>query len=266
MRNNVTDTVVLMYHALECKGCPSGVHDPGEYIYVLDVESFFDQMRYLHEAGFRTLLLDEILTSREFPERSVVLTFDDGHRSNRSLALPILQQFGFRAVFFITTGWINTPYYLRSKDIRILAEAGMGIGSHGVTHTYFDELNEAKIEEELAFSRNILEEIVSSPIWAFSAPGGRLKSGVTGIAFKNGYRAICTSYIGTFSISDSSFAVPRFAIRRDTKLDDFRRIVDKDYFFIKRMQIRARILAIAKYVLGNHRYDVFRRLALKLFG
>ena len=59
-------------------------------------------MEYLHREGYRTFLLDELQQVEPWPEKSVVLTFDDGHESNYLLALPILQEFGFKAHFFIT--------------------------------------------------------------------------------------------------------------------------------------------------------------------
>jgi peptidoglycan/xylan/chitin deacetylase (PgdA/CDA1 family) len=44
---------------------------------------------------------------RPLPPNPVLLTFDDGYRDNLTLALPILQRHGVKAVFFIPTGFIG---------------------------------------------------------------------------------------------------------------------------------------------------------------
>jgi len=125
---------VLMYHALEDKAHPAGAKDAGEQRYVLQVSQFREQMEHLHQEGYKTFLLDELQALVDWPVKSVVLTFDDGHESNFTLALPILQEYRFKAEFFITTGWIGTQYFMTEEQIRGLYRAGMGIGSHGVTH------------------------------------------------------------------------------------------------------------------------------------
>jgi hypothetical protein len=37
----------------------------------------------------------------------IVLTFDDGYMDNRAFLLPVLEQFGARAIVFVTTGFID---------------------------------------------------------------------------------------------------------------------------------------------------------------
>lgn len=49
----------------------------------------------------------ERLRRKTLPPQAVVITFDDGYEDNVSVALPILQQFGFHATFFIATGFLN---------------------------------------------------------------------------------------------------------------------------------------------------------------
>src|SRR5207249_465536 len=83
--------------------------------YVLSVAAFREQLRVMAEEDFTGTRLDEILDSgssglvRGHP---CVLTFDDGHESNCSLALPLLHEAGFRATFFVTAGWIGQAPYM----------------------------------------------------------------------------------------------------------------------------------------------------------
>jgi len=41
------------------------------------------------------------------PSRAVSITFDDGYRDNRQIALPLLEQYGLTATFYIATGFLN---------------------------------------------------------------------------------------------------------------------------------------------------------------
>src|SRR5690348_5189885 len=146
---------VLMYHALEDGDHPCGAEDPGERLYTVAAACFRQQMEYLQREGYRTLLLHEL--GGALPEKGVVLTFDDGHASNATLALPILREFGFRAEFFITTGWTGRPRYLSSDQLRELAGYQMALGSHGRSHALLSDLTQEQLEEELAGSRRDLE-------------------------------------------------------------------------------------------------------------
>src|SRR5713226_1295725 len=65
-------------------------------------------MARLHENGYQTLTLLEFVKHLQggipFPERSFVITFDDGYQSVYDHAFPILQRYGFSATVFLTVG------------------------------------------------------------------------------------------------------------------------------------------------------------------
>jgi peptidoglycan/xylan/chitin deacetylase (PgdA/CDA1 family) len=252
-----------MYHALEDAGYPAGAGCPGEELYVIRAERFREQMSYLKREGFTTLLLEEVLALDHWPERSVLLTFDDGHRSNFTLALPILREFGFRADFFITTGWLGTPNFLLPSEVRALAEAGMGLGTHGVHHRFFDDLSEAELEDELGRCRRELAEVLGRPVVTCSAPGGRVCRSLAKIARRTGYAAVATSRPTQLRRGGGAFAVPRFAVTRDTDLGSFARIVSGDRRYLRALTLRAFLLAAGKALLGNRRYVMMREFALR---
>ena len=68
---------------------------------IIDVDKFEEQMKWLYDNGYNTLLASEVMeyyTSGEpFPEKSVVITFDDGYESNYVYAYPLLQKYGLKA-------------------------------------------------------------------------------------------------------------------------------------------------------------------------
>lgn len=54
-------------------------------------------------------LAEAVRRSRDgtLPPRTVCITFDDGYRDNIDVALPLLQEFGLHATFFIATGYLG---------------------------------------------------------------------------------------------------------------------------------------------------------------
>jgi peptidoglycan/xylan/chitin deacetylase (PgdA/CDA1 family) len=254
---------VLMYHALEDEGHPAGATDPGEQLYILQVRQFQEQMEYLHQEGFRTFLLEELLAMDGWPEKSVVLTFDDGHESNYTLALPILNEFGFKADFFITTGWIGTPNYLTEEQILELSKAGMGIGSHGVSHAFLSDLGAVDVEREMLDSRESLASIICKQVTGFSAPGGRSSVTCEALARKNGYHFFATSFPGLLSKSLPVYCIPRIAVRYKMLPAEFAGIVNNEILAVRRLARRSRILGILKKFIGNRCYECVRALLLR---
>lgn len=251
---------VLMYHALEDAAHPAGAKDAGEQRYVLQVSQFREQMEYLHREGYKTFLLEELQALEEWPDKAVVLTFDDGHESNFTLALPILQEYGFKAEFFITTGWIGTPYFMNGEQIRGLHRARMGIGSHGVTHRFLSDLPEANVKSELNESKQLLEACISLPIISMSYPGGRMSQHTHNMARNAGYRNICSS-VPRFHKQISEHAlIHRFALTGGVTLNMFALLLRGRGHNV--IRFRHTLLATTKAILGN---DLYNRLRAVLF-
>ena len=56
------------------------------------------------------------------------------------MALPVLSQFGFPAIFFPMTVVPNKPDWLSDEQLRELDRAGMNIGAHTWDHQRMDRL------------------------------------------------------------------------------------------------------------------------------
>lgn len=105
---------ILMYHRIvDSKQSSSNAFDPNLELLV-KLEEFDRQMKYL-KSNYRCIGLTESvekLRKGGLEEKSVVVTFDDGHRDNLTLALPILKKYEVPATFFITTGLIEKSFPL----------------------------------------------------------------------------------------------------------------------------------------------------------
>jgi peptidoglycan/xylan/chitin deacetylase (PgdA/CDA1 family) len=139
---------VLNYHSI-------GVA-PGN-TYVLHPDTFARQMDYLAAHHYTPMTLAEfasvITTKRPSPAHPVLLTFDDGYANNAEVALPILQQHGFPATLYVSTGLVNTPGYLTWPQIHELSAAGWDIASHTVTHPHLSKLSHKAQREEILAAR-----------------------------------------------------------------------------------------------------------------
>lgn len=108
-------------------------------------EQFEAQIRALSEAGYTGVSFDElqayVLRGEPLPEKPVVITFDDGYRSNYTLAYPILQKYGMKATIFAIgvsfgtdhykdTDYAITPHFGAAEAAEMTASGLISIQSH----------------------------------------------------------------------------------------------------------------------------------------
>jgi len=107
----------------------------------LTQETFRDQMFALKRAGYQTITLQDFLAfekgEKDLPEKSFLLTFDDGRTDSYERGDPVLQALGYTAVMYVATeDSLDAPqhhsgYYLTSDEIRRMQASGRWeIGSH----------------------------------------------------------------------------------------------------------------------------------------
>ena len=93
---------VLIFHRVTAEADP---------LFPDDVDARrFDKICAWLKRWFHVLPLDEAvqrLRSKTLPARAAAITFDDGYRDNREVALPILQRHDLCATFFIATGFLD---------------------------------------------------------------------------------------------------------------------------------------------------------------
>ena len=91
---------VLMYHHVS----------PAPGLITVAPQNFRAQIRWLAINGWRGITCDDFarfLNGEQLPDRSVLITFDDGYLDNWVHAAPILAEFGLHAVLFLITGHIG---------------------------------------------------------------------------------------------------------------------------------------------------------------
>lgn len=201
-------------------------------------ETFVAQLSYLGENGWRVIdpatFLEGLAEPDGLPERSALLTFDDGYRSMLTIALPLLLRFGYPAVLFVPTNFIGgvnsfdhgsepAEEICGWEDLRELERRGVSVQSHGVSHRPFSRLDPREQEEELIRSKATLEAGLGKSVEVFAYPygdGGTEPQSTSGALKRAGYRAACLYKGGTVRLPMSGpYHLPRLAMGPDTDLE-----------------------------------------------
>lgn len=256
---------ILMYHGLHDSPRSAGRFDP---VYSVSPATFARQLDWLGGNGYAGVGLeqafggDDAAGNTNNPTRKVVISFDDGDVSNIEVALPMLQERGMRAEFFITTGFIDQPGMLSTGDVRALADAGMGIGSHGCSHAFLEDLDEPRLLAELQDSRKRLQSITGRPVSALALPGGRGGDREQRLALELGYRHLLGSVPGINRRPRPGDWLERIAVTRGLDLVDFSTRVRWHGMRPRMLQVRHQALGVTKRVLGNAGYERLRERLL----
>jgi peptidoglycan/xylan/chitin deacetylase (PgdA/CDA1 family) len=160
-------------------------HDLGDGPPPLSIPAarFVEHLRSLRDGGWASLSLraaTEGLARGGWPDRSVLITFDDGLRSVAEHALPALASTGMTATVFVVAGTLaphrDTPRLcgppMDAGALREAAAAGLDIGAHGMTHRALSRLTASEAAWEVIESRTVLEDLLGRPIRAFAYPFG----------------------------------------------------------------------------------------------
>ena len=166
-------------------------------------KQFQDQIELLQLAGYQSISFGEYLAYRteeeKLPRKPILITFDDGYRSNIDFALPSLTAAGFSATVFVvsalvgrTNSWdpdeIQEPL-MSAVELRGLQSEGHDVQSHTRTHPDLSRLDDDALMQELRGSRLELEQTLGKPITAIAYPWGFSDERVRRVAADAGYYA-----------------------------------------------------------------------------
>lgn len=119
---------ILLYHGLSDHPRSSN----------LWVQRFDQQLKVLDDQGYRTLTVAELGDMRTkklpFPEKPILITFDDARRDAFQLADPILKKYGMRATMFVPTAkvYAKDPFFADWNNILEYARSGRwDLQAHG---------------------------------------------------------------------------------------------------------------------------------------
>jgi hypothetical protein len=234
--NQPRRTLHLLYHELR----PGG----SRYSYVLDTKEFERHLQMFTRIG-------ENKDSSLFPE----VTFDDGHISNFEYALPLLQEYGLQAHFFITAGWTgNKAGYMDWQELRSLHDAGQIIGAHGWSHVLLTHCSTEELRKELEGAKRALEDKLGTVIETISLPGGRYNRRVLAACQAAGYTSVYTSIPRAENLPLGAM-IGRLNVRGDMKLEWIADILQQKGGLLSGLERQYQVKAAAKAILGDQLYE-----------
>ncbi|MEP7325707.1 MAG: trifunctional glycosyltransferase/class I SAM-dependent methyltransferase/polysaccharide deacetylase [Gemmatimonadota bacterium] len=221
---------ILLYHQVSEEGPDSLAR------YRVTPKAFEAQMQYLHQAGFRTVLLDEWLDAmrrrQPLTGRAVIITFDDGYRDFATYAWPVLRRHDFGAYVFLVTDRIGqrsewtasygeTARLLDGAEIVRLHGEGVQFGSHTATHPHLEALTPTGVVREAARSRAALHRLLGVAITSIAYPHGSEDSAIQHLVGACGYIYGLSCREGLSQFTDPPLALPRVEVKGDDTLAVF---------------------------------------------
>jgi peptidoglycan/xylan/chitin deacetylase (PgdA/CDA1 family) len=161
----------------------------------------------------------------------VIVTFDDGYRSNYTLAFPVLRRNAQKATVFValdpddhTRAQVaGFDDFLRPAELREMADSGISIQSHSLTHRILTELPDEEVRFELEESCRRLEEITGRAVRHLAIPRAGYSQRVRQIAREVGYSTVCCNNKGTANGLSNPLALPRIVVDREMSREEFGR-------------------------------------------
>ncbi len=142
--------------------------------YRVTSEAFDAQMKYLVDNGYHTTtlanLIENQINGKAIPDKAIVLTFDDGWKSQYEFAVPILEKYNLTGTFFIITGSTGTKSYMSVDELKDLNAKGFEIASHTISHPKLPTLDDTKLINEIQGSKKTLEDKLGITIKTLAYP------------------------------------------------------------------------------------------------
>lgn len=201
---------------------------------VIRTSKFREQMQAIKDLGLNVLTLEEFTLWKQgkasIPDRSVLITIDDGWSSVYTDAYPVLKEFGYPFAIYLYTNFINNGgRTLSNEQIQEMMKNGCSIGSHSVSHPLPSMVKRQKragtevytkyLTNEFGSSKKVLEDTFKQPITSYVYPGGHHDESMAKISADLGYLHLFTCLPGKTTRETENHIIPRYVILGQDKYD-----------------------------------------------
>lgn len=213
---------IFMYHYFYDK---NNLPDKKLNANYLEIHDFEDQMKYLHDNNYYFPSWQEVADfvdgKIELPQKSVVITVDDGDKSFFDLAIPVLNKYNIKATSFIITSKSSAkkiPKY-KSDNINFQSHThnmhrGGCTGGHG---GLFRCIDYQKGLDDLKQS-----QLITGSSDALAYPYGDVTPNVLSITRASGFKVAVTTSYGKAKKGMDRLQLPRVRISRGISLQGFK--------------------------------------------
>lgn len=231
---------VLSYH--DFKPQAEMTYEEEKDHFIDSVENFDKQMKYIKEKKYKTLTMKQFYcwmkNECQFPQKTVLITIDDGNASVYKYVLPILKKYSLKATSFIVTSRIKLEEevdddynYLTKEMMENAIKEYKGLEFHSHTHdlhkksidgkAYVHIVDRNALKNDIAQTRNILNTNI------IAYPYGDYNEGFIEILKEEGY-IMAFLYASPFiraTRSDNLYKIPRVSIGSNVSFYRFKIIL-----------------------------------------
>ena len=193
---------ILEYHMVKDDAKPDEVR------YAVPPAEFAAQLDYLAQEDYARARKGK----QELPAKPVILSFDDGYEDNWRVVLPMLQERGMKAVFYVVTNDIGQPGYMTWDNLFDLEHSGMEVGSHTANHIPLTTLTPTEQRDELRLSKLLLEWRGMGTIYSFSYPNGAYDDSIVTMLAEENYLTAVTGEAGLNTFETNPYRLHRVNI------------------------------------------------------
>ncbi len=195
---------------------------------------WFESMIQTLVKQFHIITPEEFQMGKQSPTMiNVLITFDDGYASWQNVAIPILEKYHLKALFFVNSGLVERAHnetdsatFMRDalritprpaltlQGLHVLKDAGHTIGGHSRNHADLTKLSPQELCSEIEEDKCALEKILGVSVTEFAYPFGMSyhvnESVISAVQFA-GYTSAYTA-ISRFAQGSQTFCTPRMCI------------------------------------------------------
>lgn len=218
---------VLMYHSIS-----GHIKKEKHNKWRVKPEDFEKQMNWFYKNNWKSFTISELIELDKIPEKSFVITFDDGYEDNFTNAFPVLQKYNFKATIYLVPNqtinhWeekntIVLSNLLNEKQILEMQNSGLiEFGSHTLSHVNLSTISDEQLINELRESKKEVENITKKECEAFAYPYGKFDDKIVQAVKNAGYKNATVVKRGLFEQNDDVFTIKRIGILGTESFFDF---------------------------------------------
>jgi peptidoglycan/xylan/chitin deacetylase (PgdA/CDA1 family) len=207
---------ILIYHVIA--PAPAGAPFPGLYV---PAAQFASQMEALAAAGYNAVTLDQVWRAwhgeAELPARPVVISFDNGYRTQYTRAFPVLRRLGWVGDENLQlSGLPPAQGGLSVEQIRGLVSAHWELDTQGYSHVDLIGLSSAQLRFQIAAAGTTIRRRFHVRADWFCYPSGDYNATVVAEVRAAGYVGATTVASGWARPGEDPYRLPRLRVLTGT--------------------------------------------------
>ena len=166
-------------------------------------------------------LAGQSILRKAIPDKTVILTFDDGVSTHATYVAPLLKKYGFTATFYVCEfppDFADKHKYMSWEQMEGLYKMGFEVANHTHTHKNVGKIAEPLLIEELEYIEQKLTSFGAARPVTFAYPGYGTSALALAVLQKRGYQFARAGFDRVYDPeTDHPLLIPGFTTRANNK-------------------------------------------------